>query len=74
MTAVTVGGNGLRMMQGCLGALDGTYINVWMPIADTPHYRNRKDHLDSECLEIVTWSRQRSKLSKAHKVSKLGAK
>ncbi|XP_042056446.1 uncharacterized protein LOC121801041 [Salvia splendens] len=28
--------------KGCLGALDGTYINVRVPIVDSPRYRNRK--------------------------------
>ena len=29
-------------LQGCLGALDGTYINVRVRAGDTPRYRTRK--------------------------------
>lgn len=39
-------------MQGCLGALDGTYINVRLPIADAPRYRNRKGHINTNTLAV----------------------
>ncbi|KAL1564639.1 hypothetical protein AAHA92_06955 [Salvia divinorum] len=31
-----------KWFEGCLGALDGTYINVRVPASDAPRYRNRK--------------------------------
>ncbi|KAL8507744.1 hypothetical protein ACS0TY_018331 [Phlomoides rotata] len=31
-----------KHFKGCLGALDGTYINVTVPVQDRAHYRNRK--------------------------------
>ncbi|XP_073310920.1 uncharacterized protein [Primulina huaijiensis] len=31
-----------KWFKGCLGALDGTYINVHVPIMDKPKYRTRK--------------------------------
>ena len=40
------------LTQGCLGALDGTYINVRVPIADTPCYRNRKGHITTNTLAV----------------------
>ena len=39
-------------MQGCLGALDGTYINVRVPIADAPRYRNRKGQITTNTLAV----------------------
>ncbi|KAG6417713.1 hypothetical protein SASPL_119905 [Salvia splendens] len=38
--------------KGCLGALDGTYINVRVPIADTPRYRNRKGQVTTNTLAV----------------------
>ncbi|XP_047979481.1 protein ALP1-like [Salvia hispanica] len=38
--------------KGCLGALDGTYINVYVPTADTPRYRNRKGHITTNTLAV----------------------
>ncbi|XP_042032228.1 uncharacterized protein LOC121778906 [Salvia splendens] len=35
-------GSRWKWFKGCLGALDGTYIPVRVPIVDTPRYRNRK--------------------------------
>ncbi|XP_042050714.1 protein ALP1-like isoform X2 [Salvia splendens] len=40
------------MVQGCLGALDGTYINVRVLIADVPRYRNRKGHITTNTLAV----------------------
>ncbi|XP_041993427.1 uncharacterized protein LOC121744051 [Salvia splendens] len=31
-----------KWFKGCLGALDGTYINVRVPTTDLPRYRNKK--------------------------------
>ncbi|XP_042018997.1 uncharacterized protein LOC121766826 [Salvia splendens] len=38
--------------QGCLGALDGTYINVRVSIADTPRYRSRNRRIATNTLAI----------------------
>ncbi|XP_042009200.1 putative nuclease HARBI1 [Salvia splendens] len=38
--------------KGCLGALDGMYINVRVPIADTPRYRNRKGQVTTNTLAV----------------------
>lgn len=39
-------------LQGCLGALDGTYINVRVPIGDVLRYRNRKGHITTNTLAV----------------------
>ena len=39
-------------LQGCLGALDGTYINVRVSIADTPRYRSRKGQIATNTLAV----------------------
>ena len=36
--------------QGCIGALDETYINVRVPVADAPRCRNRKGHITTNTL------------------------
>ncbi|XP_042065005.1 putative nuclease HARBI1 isoform X1 [Salvia splendens] len=41
-----------KWFKGCLGALDGTYINVRVPIADVPRYRNRKGHITTNTLAV----------------------
>ncbi|XP_047937792.1 protein ANTAGONIST OF LIKE HETEROCHROMATIN PROTEIN 1-like [Salvia hispanica] len=41
-----------KWFKGCLGALDGTYINVRVPIADTPRYRNRKGQVSTNTLAV----------------------
>ena len=38
------------LMQGCLGALDGTHINVLVGDADKPRYRNRKGQISTNTL------------------------
>ncbi|XP_048432713.1 putative nuclease HARBI1 [Pyrus x bretschneideri] len=40
--------------QGCLGALDGTYIGVTVPDADRPRYRTRKGHIATNVLGVCT--------------------
>ena len=40
--------------QGCLGALDGTYIAVTPPAADRPRYRTRKGHLATNVMGVCT--------------------
>ena len=44
--------NLITIMQGCLDALDGTYINVRVPIADAPRYRNIKGHITTNTLAV----------------------
>ncbi|KAG8373787.1 hypothetical protein BUALT_Bualt11G0061400 [Buddleja alternifolia] len=39
--------------MGCLGALDGTYINVQTPLAHKPRYRNRKGGISVNVLGVV---------------------
>lgn len=39
-------------MQGCLGALDGTYIQMRVPIADKPRYRSRKGAIATNVLAV----------------------
>ncbi|XP_042058754.1 uncharacterized protein LOC121803117 [Salvia splendens] len=41
-----------KWFKGCLGALDGTYIHVRVPIADTPCYRNRKGQVSTNTLAV----------------------
>ncbi|KAL8527803.1 hypothetical protein ACS0TY_005580 [Phlomoides rotata] len=38
--------------QGCLGALDGTYIDVHVPTADKGRYRNRKGQVSINVLGV----------------------
>ncbi|KAL8502018.1 hypothetical protein ACS0TY_021228 [Phlomoides rotata] len=38
--------------QGCLGALDGTYIDVHVPVTDKGQYRNRKGHCSVNVLGL----------------------
>ncbi|XP_057791972.1 uncharacterized protein LOC131008888 [Salvia miltiorrhiza] len=39
-----------KWFKGCLGALDGTYINVMVPNADKPRYRTRKGQISTNTL------------------------
>ncbi|KAG6502968.1 hypothetical protein ZIOFF_035257 [Zingiber officinale] len=41
-------------VQGCLGALDGTYINVNVPANDKPRYRTRKGEIATNVLGVCT--------------------
>ncbi|XP_042023619.1 uncharacterized protein LOC121770910 [Salvia splendens] len=41
-----------KWFKGCLGALDGTYINVRVPLADAPRYRNRKGQITTNTLAV----------------------
>ncbi|XP_041993768.1 uncharacterized protein LOC121744329 [Salvia splendens] len=41
-----------KWFKGCLGALDGTYINVRVPLADIPRYRNRKGQITTNTLAV----------------------
>ncbi|KAJ9558021.1 hypothetical protein OSB04_012635 [Centaurea solstitialis] len=40
--------------QGCLGAIDGTYIEVTVPESDKPRYRTRKGHIATNVLGVCT--------------------
>ncbi|XP_042067358.1 uncharacterized protein LOC121810673 [Salvia splendens] len=39
-----------KWFKGCLGALNGTYINVQVPNADKPRYRSRKGRICTNTL------------------------
>ncbi|XP_057800517.1 uncharacterized protein LOC131015993 [Salvia miltiorrhiza] len=41
-----------RWFKGCLGALDGTYIDVMVPNQDKPRYRTRKGHISTNTLAV----------------------
>ncbi|KAK2650662.1 hypothetical protein Ddye_018151 [Dipteronia dyeriana] len=43
-----------RWFKGCLGALDGTYIEVIVPESDKPRYRTRKGHIATNVLGVCT--------------------
>ncbi|KAL1568446.1 hypothetical protein AAHA92_00061 [Salvia divinorum] len=44
--------NRWKWFKGCLGALDGTYINVRVPTSDAPRYRNRKGQITTNTLAV----------------------
>ncbi|KAJ9565642.1 hypothetical protein OSB04_001608 [Centaurea solstitialis] len=39
---------------GCLGAIDGTYIEVTVPESDKPRYQTRKGHIATNVLGVCT--------------------
>ena len=39
----------------CVGALDGTHIDVHLPPLDQPRYRNRKGHLSQNVLAVCNF-------------------
>ncbi|KAG6419307.1 hypothetical protein SASPL_121523 [Salvia splendens] len=41
-----------KYFQGCLGALDGTYIHLQVPTVDKPRYRSRKGHIATNVLAV----------------------
>ncbi|XP_057770914.1 protein ALP1-like [Salvia miltiorrhiza] len=41
-----------KWFKGCLGALDGTYINVMVPNIDKPRYRTRKGQISTNTLAV----------------------
>ncbi|XP_047965382.1 uncharacterized protein LOC125209848 [Salvia hispanica] len=41
-----------KWFKGCLGALDGTYINVRVSAADAPRYRSRKGEISTNTLVV----------------------
>ncbi|KAG6510318.1 hypothetical protein ZIOFF_028328 [Zingiber officinale] len=43
-----------KWFKGCLGALDGTYINVKVPGDDRPRYRTRKGEIATNVLGVCT--------------------
>lgn len=38
--------------SNCLGALDGTHVDMHLPITDQPRYRNRKQGLSQNVLAV----------------------
>lgn len=42
----------ISIVYGCLGALDGTYVKVLVPISDRPRYRNRKGDITVNVLGV----------------------
>ncbi|XP_042032170.1 uncharacterized protein LOC121778831 [Salvia splendens] len=41
-----------KWFMGCLGALDGTYIDVRVSVGDAPRYRTRKGHIATNTLAV----------------------
>ncbi|XP_042055891.1 uncharacterized protein LOC121800386 [Salvia splendens] len=41
-----------KWFKGCLGALDGTYINMLVPNTDQPRYRTRKGQISTNTLAV----------------------
>ena len=41
--------------EGCLGAVDGTHINAFIPSEDIPRYRNRKGGISQNVLAACTF-------------------
>ncbi|KAH6786697.1 hypothetical protein C2S52_006249 [Perilla frutescens var. hirtella] len=41
-----------KWFKGCLGALDGTYINVYVSNTDKPRYRTRKGQISTNVLAV----------------------
>ncbi|XVF63722.1 hypothetical protein PTKIN_Ptkin09bG0108800 [Pterospermum kingtungense] len=46
--------NRWKWFKNCLGALDGTYIRVKVPLADKPRYRTRKGEIATNMLGVCT--------------------
>ncbi|XLR10247.1 hypothetical protein S83_038185, partial [Arachis hypogaea] len=44
-----------RRFKGCLGALDGTYIEVTVPESKKSRYRTRKGKICTNVLEVCNW-------------------
>ncbi|KAL8457579.1 hypothetical protein ACS0TY_035443 [Phlomoides rotata] len=42
----------LKWLKGCLGALDGTYIDLHIPSCDKPRFRTRKGHISTNVLGV----------------------
>ena len=45
-----------RYFADCLGALDGTYIDVHVTAQEQPRYRNRKGHLSQNVLAVCNFA------------------
>ncbi|KAL6583482.1 hypothetical protein OROMI_005560 [Orobanche minor] len=41
-----------KYFKGCLGALDGTYIQMQVPAVDKPRYRSRKGDIATNVLAV----------------------
>ncbi|RYR39756.1 hypothetical protein Ahy_A09g045352 [Arachis hypogaea] len=44
-----------RRFKGCLGALDGTYIEVTVPESEKAKYRTRKGKICTNVLRVCNW-------------------
>src|ERR1700730_15251924 len=42
----------------CIGAIDSTYIDVYLPTSEQPRYRNRKQHLSQNLLAACNFDMQ----------------
>jgi hypothetical protein len=49
----------------CVGALDGTHIDVHVSPADQPRYRNRKGHLTQNVLAVCDFDMRFTHLNQA---------
>ncbi|KAL0010653.1 hypothetical protein SO802_005761 [Lithocarpus litseifolius] len=47
-----------KWFKNCLGALDGTYIRVRVPLEDKPRYRNRKGEIATNVLGVCSQDMQ----------------
>ncbi|KAH6796886.1 hypothetical protein C2S52_021440 [Perilla frutescens var. hirtella] len=47
-----------KWFKNCIGALDGTYIEVKVPEVDKPRYRNRKGHTATNVLGVCSQEMQ----------------
>ncbi|XLU57676.1 hypothetical protein S245_052324, partial [Arachis hypogaea] len=45
-----------KWFKGCLGALDGTYIDVTVPKSDKSRYRMRKSRISTNVLGVCNWN------------------
>ncbi|KAL5554073.1 hypothetical protein UlMin_041474 [Ulmus minor] len=47
-----------KWFKNCLGALDGTYISVRVPVSNKPRYRNRRGHIATNVLGVCSQDMQ----------------
>jgi hypothetical protein len=44
-----------KWFDDCLGALDGTYVDVLVPLKDQGRHKNRKQHITTNVLGVCDW-------------------
>ncbi|GJN03203.1 hypothetical protein PR202_ga20620 [Eleusine coracana subsp. coracana] len=44
-----------RWFEDCLGALDGTHVDIYVPLRDQGRYRNRKQKITTNVLGVCDW-------------------